>query len=673
MLCILYLDCMIRIMWLQNWVYKQLLFIGVISILLVNIAQAQSLQRMEVSQVSAPDQGVAVFMDYPDKAAIIIESPITSLRFSSNMNGIVQEMHEPERGRYVLIVEPFTQILVVDSPGFIQQRQRIGSPQPREVRYFEVKPEERASELISVIFNVTPSNARLFINGQETPVNQTTQLAPGSVEVRLEREGYRTITDVVEVNDQNIQFNYVLEEIDIVPVRIQSNVEGASVIIDGTNRGEIDRSGTLGLFLYPGSYSLQIMRQGYVTKTVPLEVAEDGENAFTINLVRNLGELVLKLIPADANVSLNRIDYTGQEVIDLAPGRYRLEVQKEYYEPYSETIDIELNQELTREIELAPHTGTLQFSVSPNDAQVELVNDRGRTVNEWTGIQLLRDLKAGTYTLKATAEGHLSTEQDVAINKNQVTEANVKLEPLTVGSLHITSKVSNSEFNLYREGKLIYSTNGNETNIINQESGSYQIVVSSEGYRDFVREVKIGSGETHKVIADMKPQYIAREYYIGLSRGFETLFDNEWGISIDGYLLNKLSRIYFLSFEYQNRSFKEIVSTYDGVNTEERFYVHSFIGRMGLDAGFENGLIAPFISLGYEFLGYNYFDYNYEYDYGYEIGDLLIIGTGTNIALGPVMLRGEYTYRLGLDNKSFYSNRSVFSIGASVGFGVLNR
>ncbi|MEX2603782.1 MAG: PEGA domain-containing protein, partial [Gracilimonas sp.] len=360
----------------------------------------------------------------------------------------------------------------------------------REVRYFEVKPEERISELISVIFNVEPSDANLFVNGQETPVNQTTQLAPGSVEVRLEREGYRTITDVVEVNEENIQFNYSLEEIDIVPVLIQSNVEGASVAIDGTVRGNIDRGGGLGLFLYPGTYALSVGQTGYVTQNLTLEVTEEGRNETRVELVRNIGELALQVSPSDARilidredysgqrlielapgsyrlnvesqgynsysetieivlnertnvqvdlernvgelalqimpsnarVSLNRQDYSGKSLIELAPGRYRLDIELQGYEPYSESIEITLDEMISREISLQPYVGSLQFSVTPSNARVQLLNQSGKVVNEWTGIQLLRNVQEGAYTVKVSAEGHIPKEQRVDIQQDQMTQ-----------------------------------------------------------------------------------------------------------------------------------------------------------------------------------------------------------------------------------------------------------
>lgn len=86
-----------------------------------------TLQRLSVTQTTSEARGT-VFRNHPDKAGIIIESTLPSLRFSSNMNGIVEERPQPDQGRYVLIIEPFTQIISIDAPGFVQERVRIGSP-----------------------------------------------------------------------------------------------------------------------------------------------------------------------------------------------------------------------------------------------------------------------------------------------------------------------------------------------------------------------------------------------------------------------------------------------------------------------------------------------------------------------------------------------------------------
>jgi uncharacterized protein (TIGR02145 family) len=386
---------------------------------------AQNLQRMSIEREDA-GTGIPVFTEHPDKAGIVIESSVPGLRFSSNMQGIV-EVKEPAAGRYVLIIEPFTQIIRVDAENFVQERFRVGNPQARDVLYFSVTPEQQQSDLISVIFNVEPEDASLFLDGQQVETNTTVQLPTQGYELRLEREGYRSINEVVNVTPENIQFNYRMEEIDIVPVRIRSNVEGASVIIDGTERGKIDRSGMLSLFLYPGSYALSMSRSGYVTDTASLDVTMASENRFTVNLQRNIGELALNITPDDAQIALNRQDYSGEYMVELAPGLYRLDVLKEGYAPYTETIEIERNDRLVRNISLEAYTGSFQFSVSPGNASVILLDGTGAVVERWQGINLLRNLKVGRYTLQVEAEEHLSVEENVQIARDERLEYSVSL------------------------------------------------------------------------------------------------------------------------------------------------------------------------------------------------------------------------------------------------------
>jgi hypothetical protein len=64
----------------------------------ISSAQSQQvLQRLTVTQATTEARGT-VFINHPDKAGIIIESPLTNLRFGSNMNGIVEENHQSELG-----------------------------------------------------------------------------------------------------------------------------------------------------------------------------------------------------------------------------------------------------------------------------------------------------------------------------------------------------------------------------------------------------------------------------------------------------------------------------------------------------------------------------------------------------------------------------------------------
>lgn len=49
-------------------------------------AQPDKLGRLNITPASPPDEGIPVFRDHPDKAGIIIESPMTNLTLSRSSN-----------------------------------------------------------------------------------------------------------------------------------------------------------------------------------------------------------------------------------------------------------------------------------------------------------------------------------------------------------------------------------------------------------------------------------------------------------------------------------------------------------------------------------------------------------------------------------------------------------
>jgi hypothetical protein len=298
------------------------------------------------------------------------------------------------------------------------------------------------------------------------------------------------------VSPDQIQFNYELEEIDIVPVNFEVNVSGANVILDGTERGVIDESGNLGIFLYPGEYALTIQKSGYVSITQTLEITEDGNNRFsfttqsnigtldlnispqtaelliyderyehstpveltpgtypleirgngylteadtveielgktvkkTISLKKNVGTLNLSLSPENATVLINKQPVSNSGTVELAPGRYRMDVEKEGYDSYSENFDVNLGETIQKEITLEPQYGSLQFKVIPGDASVELFNSDGELIKRWNGINFLKKIQVGNYQLIVKADNYQIVDTNTSILKNETTKTEIELD-----------------------------------------------------------------------------------------------------------------------------------------------------------------------------------------------------------------------------------------------------
>ena len=474
-------------------------FLGCLLLLLfpkTDILAQDVLQKMTVTPIPSSERPPAVIRDHPDKAAVIFESEITNLTFSSNMLGVVDVTGNSDEGQYIVIIEPFTQIIHLNAKGYIRQSVRIGNPSPRDIFYFSVESMDETSNLISVVFNISPEDARLFVDDQETAINETAKIQSGEKDIRIEREGYRTINDRIVVSSDRIQFNYELEEIDIVPVNFEVNVSGANVILDGTERGVIDESGNLGIFLYPGEYALTIQKSGYVSITQTLEITESGNNRFsfttqrnidtldlnispqtaelliyderyehstpveltpgtypleirgngylteadtveielgktvkkTISLKKNVGTLNLSLSPENATVLINKQPVSNSGTVELAPGRYRMDVEKEGYDSYSENFDVNLGETIQKEITLEPQYGSLQFKVIPGDASVELFNSDGELIKRWNGINFLKKIQVGNYQLIVKADNYQIVDTNTSILKNETTKTEIELD-----------------------------------------------------------------------------------------------------------------------------------------------------------------------------------------------------------------------------------------------------
>lgn len=422
---------------------------------------AQTLQRMEVERISPEnsDSGLVVLTQYPDKAAIIIESEVDNLRFQSNMQGILETI-EPGPGRYILAVEPVTQIIRINADGFVQKRVRIGNPRPGDRIFYSVYPEASEADMLPVFFGVSPAEAKLYLNQREIETNAAVELSPGTYELRLEHDGYQSIQDDIQVNTQNVFFRYSMQATDIAPVMFQTNVSEGRVIVDGTERGQLDSNGELGIFLYPGEYDLSVQSDGFITLQERIEIEANRQNRFQFQLQRNSGELRVTTTPADAAVLLNgRRVQQGRDAI-LAPGRYLLEVEKDGYQKHNETLVIELNERIRRNIELEQLTGGLRFNTSPFDSRAELRSEAGRIVREWQGAEVINNLPVGNYEILVDAEGYDRQRRNIRIEEGRLTDVNIRLREIRNANLRISSNATDAPGQLLKNGRVVREFKG---------------------------------------------------------------------------------------------------------------------------------------------------------------------------------------------------------------------
>lgn len=140
-----------------------------------------------------------------------------------------------------------------------------------------------------VTLRVRPDDATVDVDGQVlegSGAERSTTLDPGAHAVVVRAEGYEVARFTLEpgVDSRDV----VLEPLDAT-LRVVPSVETATVLVDGTARGE----GTVELVLPPGAHDLAINADGYVPFTRTLELRPGA----TLSV-----EASLELVPQDTSV-----------------------------------------------------------------------------------------------------------------------------------------------------------------------------------------------------------------------------------------------------------------------------------------------------------------------------------------------------------------------------------
>lgn len=287
--------------------------------------------------------------------------------------------------------------------------------------------ERKGQNETSVYFRVEPKDAQLFIDNLPLDINSTVSAPLGPVQLRVEREGYRSIQQNLVISADQVNYEFKLEEVDVEIVNIRVNQPKARILLDGFEKGYTDELNLFSIFLFPGIYELEIHKSGFMPFLFTLEVRENADNSFSFELDNNSGSILFDVEPRNAEIFLNKSRVANQEGVERMPGRYRIEVQAPGYESFSETIELQRNDQKLIKVSLVPQVGSLQFSVIPSSANVILRNSGGAQVKSWQGLQMLRDLPVGTYTLHISAVDYADRLDTLIIENNKRTNVSVEL------------------------------------------------------------------------------------------------------------------------------------------------------------------------------------------------------------------------------------------------------
>ena len=355
-------------------------------------------------------------------SGIIVLTDLTSLAFEAR-NGVVKVNSSP--GKYVVFVSPTERVLTVLSSGYKPLTIYLYDVgirlKPGQVWKLEVTGSKKMNQ-IPINIKVTPEAKSILLDGNQVDPSQAIMAEVGSHQVRIEQLGYKTVLDSITVSPQKTLFEFNLKQVKPEKLVIRTTPKDASVIIDNKLVGLTPFTD----FYYPGIvYQLKIVKNGYrdIDQSIELEIDKPLDLSF--NMVKNVGNLMFNVTPADAQILINKKVFTGQKQIELSSGTYLVEISKDGYESISETFQLKEYEKVDKVYNLKRLSGSLRFRINDPDADVELY-DNSILYKKWKGIEYLVGIPAGTYKVIAKKPGYVNLESYVIIKENVENQFNLE-------------------------------------------------------------------------------------------------------------------------------------------------------------------------------------------------------------------------------------------------------
>ena len=219
-----------------------------------------------------------------------------------------------------------------------------------------------------------PPDAVVFVDGVERElIGDGLSLTAGSHQVAVERLGYTSVRNEIEIiAGEVVDVDGLLERVSAV-VTILTAQPGASVAVDGVDKGltaSSDGDGSPAMLVFdgvvPGQHTITITRADY--RPVEDSVAVDDLTNYSIgpvSLEPTAGMLVLRGFPTGARLLVDDIETAstrsdaGSHVVDLPPGDHAVVVDGGALGSFAQQLTLADLQQVEITVALRPTVGFL--------------------------------------------------------------------------------------------------------------------------------------------------------------------------------------------------------------------------------------------------------------------------------------------------------------------------
>lgn len=322
-------------------------------------------------------------------------------------------------------------LVTVRKPGFADAWQTV------DLREQETRAVDFALEPVTglLLLQSTPSNADVTVNGValgRTPLLVST-LPAGTHRVRISTPGYQS-KDVEVILEGHTP---VRKQVDLVSdsasLTVETDAEGAAIRINGVDHGgspcTVDR-------ILEGEVVVEIHAEGYQPLVQKMKLAAGEAQKIKLAMTPIPATLKIVSIPDKARVYVNN-EPRGQtpvELADLAPGKHRVRVEMDGYDPEARDVDLGRGTRKSEEFRLTSNTGRIELTTEPDRVTVLLdgkkVGETKAKPDSTTNISeplTVDAIPAGEHELRLVRKGYIEGKQKIQIEQGKTAPLHAKL------------------------------------------------------------------------------------------------------------------------------------------------------------------------------------------------------------------------------------------------------
>ena len=284
----------------------------------------------------------------------------------------------------------------------------------------------------------TPAGARIIVDGKPTGFRSPTSfpLPAGQHRITLSLSGHRNAEESVLLGPgDTLRVEAILTPIAAGAIRIESNPDGATILIDGVPFDQ--RTPALIPQLMTGTHTVQLRRKGFEDWSQAVVVTPSRAMGVQANLTparSSCGTLNVQSQPPRAAIFLDGSPtgkVTPERLTDVPPGSHRVELLLEGFRPWRGAAVVREGHTENLLVSLrhlpAQEVGGARIETDPPGASIKL---GGVLLRQKTPVELSR-LAPGVYPLEITRPASRPWKGELKILPGEHALLQIQLEPET--------------------------------------------------------------------------------------------------------------------------------------------------------------------------------------------------------------------------------------------------